>query len=111
MPLSKKKKPTEQNPEPAAGAPHGLGELAADIRGLIEAARLRVAQTVNAELVLLYWRIGNRIRRDVLGQARAEYGEEIVSTLSRQLTAEYGLRHQAPILVSPASGTFPVRVP
>jgi hypothetical protein len=103
--------PTEQNPEPAAGAPHGLGELAADIRGLIEAARLRVAQTVNAELVLLYWRIGNRIRRDVLGQARAEYGEEIVSTLSRQLTAEYGLRHQAPILVSPASGTFPVRVP
>jgi hypothetical protein len=27
------------------------------------------------------------------------------------LTAEYGLRHQAPILVSPASGTFPVRVP
>ena len=65
------------------------GELAADIRGMIEAARLRVAQTVNAELVLLNWQIGNRIRRDILGQTRAEYGEEIVSTLSRQLSADY----------------------
>ena len=66
------------------------GELAADICGLIEAVRLRVAQTVNAELVLLYWQIGDRIRRDVLGQTRAGYGEEIVSTLSRQFTAAYG---------------------
>ncbi|MBL8238684.1 MAG: hypothetical protein JNM66_14765 [Bryobacterales bacterium] len=66
------------------------GELTADIRGLIEAVRLRVAQTVNAELVLLYWQIGDRIRRDILGQTRAGYGEEIVSTLSRQLTGEYG---------------------
>jgi len=45
---------------------------------------------VNAELVLLYWHIGARIRHDVLRQARAEYGEEIVSTLSRQLTTSYG---------------------
>jgi hypothetical protein len=66
------------------------GNLTAAIRGLIEATRLRVAQTVNAELVLLYWQIGDRIRRDVLGQSRAGYGEEIVSTLSRQLTGEYG---------------------
>jgi hypothetical protein len=49
-----------------------------------------VARTVNAELVMLYWEIGNRIRRDILGDARAEYGNQIVSTLSRQLTAEYG---------------------
>lgn len=65
-------------------------ELASDVRSLIESARLRVAQTVNAELVLLYWQIGQRIRRDILGEARAEYGERIVSTLSRQLTNEYG---------------------
>jgi predicted nuclease of restriction endonuclease-like (RecB) superfamily len=31
-----------------------------------------------------------RTRRDILGDARAEYGNQIVSTLSRQLTAEYG---------------------
>src|SRR5581483_1432151 len=41
-------------------------------------------------LVLLYWRIGKRIRQDILKEKRAEYGEEIVATLSRQLTEEYG---------------------
>jgi len=71
-------------------APRVLGELAADLRSLIDTTRLRVARTVNAELVMLYWEIGSRIRRDILGDARAEYGNQIVSTLSRQLTAEYG---------------------
>jgi len=63
-----------------------LGEL----RGLIEAARQRAAQALSAELVLLYWRIGTRLRTEVLGGERAQYGEAIVSTLSRQLSAEYG---------------------
>jgi hypothetical protein len=39
---------------------------------------------------MLYWEIGGRIRRDILGDARAEYGNQIVSTLSRQLTSEDG---------------------
>lgn len=38
----------------------------------------------------LYWQIGKRIREDVLQEQRAEYGEQIVSSLSHQLTAEYG---------------------
>ena len=76
-----------QSPVPA---PRVLGELAADLRSLIDTTRLRVARTVNAELVMLYWEIGSRIRRNILGDARAEYGNQIVSTLSRQLTAEYG---------------------
>lgn len=80
----------ERDSEPRAVVPHAMGNLTADIRGLIEAARLRVAQTVNVELVMLNWQIGNRIRRDILGEARAEYGDQIVSTLSRQLTDEYG---------------------
>src|ERR1017187_170776 len=39
---------------------------------------------------ILYWGIGNRIRRDILGEERAGYVEQIVSTLSRQLTSDYG---------------------
>lgn len=80
----------EPNIESAVVVPLASGELAADIRAFIDAARLRVAQTVNAGLVLLNWQIGNRIRRDILQEARAEYGDQIVSTLSRQLTTEYG---------------------
>jgi predicted nuclease of restriction endonuclease-like (RecB) superfamily len=41
-------------------------------------------------LTLLYWRIGNRILREVLGSERATYGEQIVATLSRQLVSEFG---------------------
>jgi phosphoribosylformimino-5-aminoimidazole carboxamide ribonucleotide (ProFAR) isomerase len=36
------------------------------------------------------WQVGQRIRRDVLHEQRAEYGEQIVATLSRQLTEEFG---------------------
>ena len=90
QPMNSRNKPEEQNPQSPVSAPQVLGELAADLRALIEATRLRVARTVNAELVMLYWQIGNRIRRDILGEVRADYGDQIVSTLSRQLTAEYG---------------------
>ncbi|KJS29801.1 MAG: cytoplasmic protein [Desulfatitalea sp. BRH_c12] len=61
-----------------------------DIRNLIDAARHRSAVALNAELVTTYWRIGQRIRQDILASERAEYGQAIVSTLSRQLSMDYG---------------------
>lgn len=61
-----------------------------DVRALIDAARGQVAQVVNAGLVRLYWSVGRRIRQDILKEKRAEYGQRIVATLSRQLTREYG---------------------
>jgi predicted nuclease of restriction endonuclease-like (RecB) superfamily len=65
--------------------------LLQDIRGLIEEARSAVAVTVNAGLTMLYWRIGQRIQVEVLqGDRRADYGKEILATLSQQLTKEYG---------------------
>ena len=57
-----------------------------DLRSLIIEAR-----QVNSALVLLYWRVGQRIRRDILKEERADYGEKIVSTLSTQLVSEFGL--------------------
>ena len=64
--------------------------LITDLRNLINEARNKVALTVNTEITLLYWHIGKRINEEVLGNQRAEYGKQIVSTLSRQLTEEYG---------------------
>ena len=66
------------------------GVLISDIRRLIETARHNVAVTVNVGLTILYWQIGSRIRQDILKEKRAEYGKEIVATLSRQLTDDYG---------------------
>ncbi len=65
-------------------------ELLEDLRSLIEAARLRVAVGVNAEMVLLYWRMGTRIREEILGADRAAYGKEVMRTLAAELTAAYG---------------------
>ncbi len=68
----------------------GANSLLGELRGLIDAARQHVAQTVNATLTLLYWHVGQRIRREVLQDQRAEYGEEILPTLSAKLVPDYG---------------------
>ena len=64
--------------------------LITDLRTLINEARNKVALIVNTEITLLYWHIGKRINEEVLENQRAEYGKQIVSTLSTQLTEEYG---------------------
>ena len=64
--------------------------LITDLRTLINEARNKVALIVNTKITLLYWHIGKRINEEVLENQRAEYGKQIVSTLSTQLTEEYG---------------------
>jgi predicted nuclease of restriction endonuclease-like (RecB) superfamily len=64
--------------------------MLAEVRGLIVQARQQTARMVNAGLTLLYWQVGDRIRREILGEKRAEYGGEIVSALGRQLEQEFG---------------------
>lgn len=64
--------------------------LLADLRGLIEQARQHVAQTANSTLTLLYWQVGQRIRREILTDGRAGYGQQILATLSQELVRDYG---------------------
>ena len=68
----------------------GAKGLLADLREMILSARQSVATTANATLTMLHWQIGNRIRKDILREKRAEYGEQILSTLSQRLEAEFG---------------------
>ena len=65
-------------------------KLVTDLRKMIDESRLVVSQTVNSALVWLNWNIGKRIRDDILKQERAEYGDQVVQSLSVQLAAEYG---------------------
>ena len=67
-----------------------VGNLMSDLRQIIDEARIHVASTANYELTMMYWHIGERINRDVLGNERAEYGKQIVATVSRQLQNIYG---------------------
>ena len=69
-------------------SPTDHAALLADIRQLIDSARQRVALAVNAELTLLYWQVGRRVRAEV-GE-RAAYGQEVVKALAIRLATEYG---------------------
>ena len=57
---------------------------------LIEKARQKVAFTINEQMIVLYWNIGKAIKEDIMNRNRAEYGKQIVQSLSKKLTLRYG---------------------
>ena len=64
--------------------------LFSDVCNIIDSSRQRLATTVNAEVCIMNWNIGKRIKEEVLYNQRAEYGKEIVKNLSIKLTERYG---------------------
>ena len=66
--------------------------LLQDLREIVNQARVHVAATANYQLTMMYWQIGRRINREILGNQRAEYGKKIVSTVSTQLQQEFGCK-------------------
>lgn len=64
--------------------------LVKDISLLVAVAKQRAAAAINNEITLLYWQVGNRIRQEVLGGERADYGKQVIATLATELTAQYG---------------------
>jgi predicted nuclease of restriction endonuclease-like (RecB) superfamily len=75
----KKKTPPKANTAPAKAAPLPLEGSFAEVLHLIQAARQRAYQAVNAELVSLYWRIGEYISRKIEADG---WGKGTVTELS-----------------------------
>jgi len=65
-------------------------EIYGDIKQLIDNSRENIYQTVNTEMIKLYWSIGKRIMDIQRGNERAEYGKELLKRVSEQLVQEYG---------------------
>ena len=61
-----------------------------DISTLIDDARRKVYYTANAEMLYIYWKIGEIIVRIQDGDERATYGDNIITILSQMLTTNYG---------------------
>ena len=61
-----------------------------EISALIEQSRRTIYAQASSATVLLFWRIGRRVNNEILQNKRADYGKQIVVTLSRQLEAVYG---------------------
>jgi len=71
-------------PPPAHAVPVApLDASFAEVVTLIQAARQRAYQAVNAELVGLYWQVGEYISRKL---ASAEWGDGVVDDLARHLS-------------------------
>lgn len=87
---------TPRRPSAAFAGTRDLAALVERVVAIIEDARSRVVRTVNTEMVLSYWHIGREIVEHVQrGEARAEYGKEVIEGLSRQLLTRVGKGYSA----------------
>lgn len=65
--------------------------ILSDLSKLLEQSRRMTARSVNAIMTATYWEIGRRIVEvEQKGEERAEYGEELLKRLSKDLTDRFG---------------------
>ena len=82
---------TQQPVEPNGKQACDYGEVLADVATLIGEARRSAVRAVNASMTALYWLIGRRIVEcDQTGEARAEYGTELLARLATDLKSRFG---------------------
>ena len=67
-----------------------IDEAFETVSALIKEARIRVANKINSEIVMLYWSIGKTITETVLHGAKPDYGQNAVLEISRRMSQEYG---------------------
>ena len=72
--------------EPPLLLPLGYKNFLEEIKKRIREAQLRASLSVNSELVLLYWSIGNSILEK---QVREGWGTKIIDRMSKDLGADF----------------------
>jgi len=60
-------------------------DLFSELSKIIDESQKQVAVYANSTLVGLYWQVGHRMNKHILQNKRAEYGKEILSTVSTKL--------------------------
>ncbi len=61
-----------------------------EIISIVEKSKNQLVIQANSALTLTFWHIGNLIKTEVLKNERAEYGKQIIVTLSRDLEKRFG---------------------
>lgn len=75
------------------------GSIFDRVVSILEQARSNVVRAVNSNMVWAYWLIGREIVEELQGgEGRAEYGKQVLSALSAQLTERYGKGFSVPNL-------------
>jgi predicted nuclease of restriction endonuclease-like (RecB) superfamily len=71
--------------------PDNYNNIRAEIVELLKAARSTAARNVNSIMTATYWEIGRRIvEQELKGEARANYGEQLLELLAKDLTKQFG---------------------
>ncbi len=71
--------------------PDGYDTVLNGITVMLEAARRASARAVNSVMTTTYWEVGRRIVEfEQGGEDRAEYGENLVRNLAKDLTSRFG---------------------
>jgi len=69
-------------------------DLLKELIAIIEKTKKQVVSYANSSLTVMFWNVGNRILSHNLQYKRAEYGKQIVVTLSRELVAKFGKNYE-----------------
>ena len=69
-------------------------DLLKELIAIIEKTKNQVVSYANSSLTVMFWHVGNRILSHNLQYKRAEYGKQIVVTLSRELVAKFGKNYE-----------------
>ena len=71
--------------------PENYNNIRAEIVELLRTARSTAARNVNSIMTATYWEIGRRIvEQELKGEARANYGEQLLELLAKDLTKQFG---------------------
>lgn len=61
-------------------------DLINDLVILIQETKTQIISNINSSLTVSFWHVGNLVLNYILQNKRADYGKQIVVTVSRELT-------------------------
>lgn len=77
----------------------GFEKMISDIEALVNASKNELATSINKVMTVTYWSIGKYIVEfEQDGKAKAEYGKNLLSTISKELTLRLGKGYSRPNL-------------
>lgn len=77
----------------------GFEKMISDIEALVNASKNELATSINKVMTVTYWSIGKYIVEfEQNGNAKAEYGKNLLSTISKELTLRLGKGYSRPNL-------------
>jgi predicted nuclease of restriction endonuclease-like (RecB) superfamily len=69
-------------------------DLINDLVILIQETKTQIISNINSSLTVSFWHVGNLVLNYILQNKRADYGKQIVVTVSRELVGRFGRNYE-----------------